>query len=74
MFASGNGGHVDDDCSADGFCTNINTISIGSASVDGTQALNDESCSCKMAVNFVSGNSSLSVVGDCLVKWMVMMV
>lgn len=64
MFASGNGGHVDDDCSADGYCTNINTIAIGSASVDGMQAPHDESCSCKMAVNFASGNSSLGVVGD----------
>ena len=55
MFSSGNGGRNDDDCSANGFCTNIHTISIGSAAVDGTQAFYDENCSCKMAVNFVSG-------------------
>ena len=61
VFASGNGGEVDD-CSANGFCTNINTIATGSVSVDGTQAPYDEKCPCKMAVNFVSGTSSLSVV------------
>ena len=62
MFAAGNGGEDDDDCSADGFCTSVNTIAIGSATASGAQADYDESCSCKMAVNFVSGNSSLSVV------------
>ena len=67
VFASGNGGRVNDDCSADGFCTNINTIAIGSASVDGRQAVYDEKCSCKMAVNFVSGSSTLSVVSLYLV-------
>ena len=62
VFSSGNGGQFDDDCSHNGFCTNINTIAIGSASVGGGQAFYDEKCSCKMAVNFVSGTSSLSVV------------
>ena len=60
MFSSGNGGEVDDDCSASGLCTSIYTNCIGSASVNGHQAEYDEKCSSKMAVTFVSGTG----VGD----------
>ena len=53
MWAAGNGGGYGDSCAADGFASSIYTISIGSATANGTQSAYDEQCSGKMAVTFV---------------------
>ena len=58
MWAAGNGGDNDDDCSADGYVVSIYTISIGSAEHDGTQAFYDENCSSKMAMAFMNDDDS----------------
>ena len=52
-FAAGNGG-PGDTCAADGYTNSIYTISVGSASSDGTQSSFDEQCSGKMVVTFDS--------------------
>ena len=53
VWASGNGGEYGDSCAADGYASSIYTISIGSATANGTQSDYDEQCSGKMAVTFV---------------------
>ena len=53
MWAAGNGGRYGDSCAADGYASSIYTISIGSATANGTQSDYDEQCSGKMAVTFV---------------------
>lgn len=63
MWASGNGGLYSDCCAADGYVTNVYTIPIGSASIDGTAVYYDEKCSAKMAVVFMySSTGSVQVV------------
>ena len=62
VWAAGNGGHLGDSCAADGFVSSIYTIAIGSASANGTAAFYDEKCSAKMATNFITSDSDLSVV------------
>ena len=56
MWASGNGG-VEDDCSADGYVSNIRTISIGAINDHGLSAYFVESCPSTMAA-VVSGGPS----------------
>ncbi|KAL5489342.1 hypothetical protein EMCRGX_G018425 [Ephydatia muelleri] len=63
VWASGNGGLYSDCCAADGYVTNVYTIPIGSASIDGTAVYYDEKCSAKMAVVFMySSTGSVQVV------------
>ena len=53
VWAAGNGGRNFDSCAADGFSSNIYTISVGAADEHGSQAPFDEQCSSKMAVVYV---------------------
>ena len=55
MFATGNGGGVDDDCAVDGFASSIYTIGVGSVAGDGSQPSFDEECSSKMVTAYSEG-------------------
>ncbi|XP_035673145.1 proprotein convertase subtilisin/kexin type 6-like [Branchiostoma floridae] len=59
VWASGNGGHKDDDCGADGYVSSIYTLAVGSISVDGLSAYYSESCSPTMAVVPTGGQHRL---------------
>lgn len=50
VWATGNGGMVDDDCSCDGYVSSIETISIGSMSDEGLSTYFSEVCPSTMAV------------------------
>ena len=50
MWATGNGGHSLDDCSADGYTSSIYTLSVGSISPGGFCTYYDEKCPSTMAV------------------------
>lgn len=52
VWAAGNGERFHDSCSADGYSSSIQTISVGSANYNGYQADYDEDCPSKMAVTF----------------------
>ncbi|EDO33327.1 predicted protein, partial [Nematostella vectensis] len=59
VWATGNGGLVDDDCNCDGYTSSIYTISIGAISSYGLSTYYDEQCSSTMAVTF-TGDSHRS--------------
>ena len=73
MWASGNGGQNFDSCAADGYSSCLYTISVGSASRDGTQAFYDEDCSGKMATTFSYSSKQPEVVSVCLAVFLVCM-
>jgi len=50
VWATGNGGHSLDDCSADGYTSSIYTLSVGSISPGGFCTYYDEKCPSTMAV------------------------
>ena len=52
VWATGNGGLVDDDCNCDGYTSSIYTISIGAVSAYGLSTYYDEKCASTMAVMF----------------------
>lgn len=52
MWATGNGGLMDDDCNCDGYTSSIYTISIGAVSAYGLSTYYDEKCASTMAVTF----------------------
>ncbi|KAF0993028.1 hypothetical protein HZS_681 [Henneguya salminicola] len=56
VWATGNGGLMDDDCNCDGYVTSIYTISIGSISDHGLSVFYKESCSSTLAVTFSGGS------------------
>lgn len=51
-FAAGNGAQYFDTCAADGYVSNIHTISVGSVAIDGQQSFYDEECAGKMVTVF----------------------
>ncbi|XP_033095615.1 PC3-like endoprotease variant B [Anneissia japonica] len=55
VWASGNGGAQDDDCSADAYVGNIHTISIGSANDKGQSVYFMEKCPSTLAVTLSGG-------------------
>lgn len=50
MWATGNGGNYDDDCSADGYVSNVHTLSVGSINDSGKRPYFMEICSSTMVV------------------------
>lgn len=57
IWASGNGGRVQDDCGADGYVSNWNVISIGSINHHGVVPTFSEYCPSTMAVVYSGGRS-----------------
>ncbi|CAF2019698.1 unnamed protein product [Rotaria magnacalcarata] len=60
VWASGNGGGVDDDCGADGYVSHQNVISIGSINHLGETPYFSEYCPSTMAVAYTGGRHSKS--------------
>ncbi len=56
VWASGNGGANDDDCSCDGYVSNWNVISIGSVNYNGLSPYFMERCPSTMAVVYSGGS------------------
>lgn len=56
IWAAGNGGRDNDDCNADGYCTSIYTITVGSASESKRKPSFSEACSSILATTFSSGD------------------
>lgn len=52
VWATGNGGLVDDDCNCDGYTSSIYTISVGAISSYGLSTYYDEQCSSTMCVTY----------------------
>lgn len=52
VWATGNGGLVDDDCNCDGYTSSIYTISVGAVSSYGLSTYYDEQCSSTMCVTY----------------------
>ncbi len=57
IWASGNGGANDDDCSCDGYVSNWNVISIGSVNYNGLSPFFMEHCPSIMAVVYTGGST-----------------
>lgn len=57
VFASGNGGRVDDHCGCDGFVNMPETIAIGGVDYCGQQPFYAERCASLMAVTYSSGSN-----------------
>ena len=55
VWATGNGGHVDDYCNCDGYITSIFTISIGAVNDQGKSPWYAEACPSTLAVAYSSG-------------------
>ena len=58
VWASGNGGKFSDNCNCDGYTTSIYTLSVSSASEQGTTPWYSEACSSSLATTFSSGSKS----------------
>ncbi|KII65327.1 PC3-like endoprotease variant B [Thelohanellus kitauei] len=56
VWATGNGGLMDDDCNCDGYVTSIYTIGVGSISDHGMSVYYKESCASTIAVTFSGGS------------------
>lgn len=56
VFASGNGGHLGDNCNYDGYTNSIYSITIGAIDHRGLHPPYSESCSAVMAVTYSSGS------------------
>lgn len=56
VFASGNGGHLGDNCNYDGYTNSIYSITIGAIDHKGLHPPYSESCSAVMAVTYSSGS------------------
>lgn len=57
VWASGNGGRLQDNCNCDGYTSSIFTITIGSVNQEGLMPIYGEKCSSILASTFSSGNS-----------------
>lgn len=57
VFASGNGGHLGDNCNYDGYTNSIYSITIGAIDHKGLHPPYSEGCSAVMAVTYSSGSS-----------------
>ncbi|XP_038059176.1 PC3-like endoprotease variant B [Patiria miniata] len=64
MWASGNGGHNDDDCGADAYVGNIHTISVGSINDKGESVYFMESCPSTMGVILSGGMNDRSTKSE----------
>jgi furin len=60
VWATGNGGMVDDDCNCDGYVSSIESISIGSMSDRGLSTYFSEVCPSTMAVVPCGGDHALT--------------
>ncbi|XP_015784576.1 neuroendocrine convertase 1 [Tetranychus urticae] len=58
VWASGNGGNNDDNCNCDGYASSIYTLSIGSASQNGSFPWYGERCASTIAVTYSSGGKN----------------
>ena len=67
MWATGNGGYLDDDCNADGYTSSIYTISVGSVSSYGLSTYYDEMCSSTTAVVYTADSHERYELGNPLV-------
>lgn len=64
VWASGNGGENDDDCSCDGYVSHWNIISIGSVNHRGLKPYFMETCPSTMAVVYSGGLTSKTGLND----------
>ena len=55
VWASGNGGRINDDCNLDGYVSSIYTIAISAISSSGLSPWYSESCACTLASAYSSG-------------------
>jgi hypothetical protein len=68
VWATGNGGLVDDDCDCDGYTTSIYTLSIGAISDHGLSTYYDEKCASTVAVVFTAdSHRGTTFTGDKLI-------
>ena len=76
MWASGNGGHLHDNCDCDGYTGSIYTISISSASQQQQTPWYAEKCASTMATTYSSGayNDQRIVSADTMVAFKTMLV
>ncbi|KAF9091435.1 pheromone processing endoprotease [Mortierella sp. AD031] len=58
VFATGNGGSQDDDCSFDGYTNSLYTVSIGAIDRAGRHPYYSEACSAQLAVTYSNGGGS----------------
>ncbi|GAA6027029.1 hypothetical protein JCM8097_006052 [Rhodosporidiobolus ruineniae] len=56
VFASGNGGSVDDQCNFDGYTNSLMSITVGAIDRKGLHPFYSEACSANMVVTFSSGS------------------
>ncbi|GAA5868481.1 hypothetical protein JCM8547_006287 [Rhodosporidiobolus lusitaniae] len=56
VFASGNGGAVDDQCNFDGYTNSLMSITVGAIDRKGLHPFYSEACSANMVVTFSSGS------------------
>ncbi|ESN99895.1 hypothetical protein HELRODRAFT_93071, partial [Helobdella robusta] len=64
VWASGNGGMFQDDCSCDGYVSSIHTLAIGSVTDEGMSTYYGEVCPSVMGVVFAGGSHSVGVTTD----------
>jgi hypothetical protein len=64
VFASGNGGAVDDQCNFDGYTNSLMSITVGAIDRKGLHPFYSEACSANMVVTFSSGS------GDNIVRFL----
>ncbi|KAI9005330.1 peptidase S8/S53 domain-containing protein [Gaertneriomyces semiglobifer] len=58
VFASGNGGNLNDNCNADGYTNSIYTVTVGALSRSNTHPAYSEACAAVMIVMYSSGGSN----------------
>ncbi|KAL4229144.1 Proprotein convertase subtilisin/kexin type 7 [Mactra antiquata] len=58
VVASGNGGHVGDNCNYDGYANSLYTVTIGAVDETGHMPFYSEECASMLAVTFSSGSNS----------------
>ena len=62
VFASGNGGAVDDQCNFDGYTNSLMSITVGAIDRKGLHPFYSEACSANMVVTYSSGSGD-NIVG-----------
>lgn len=68
VFASGNGGALEDNCNFDGYTNSVYTITIGAVDRHGQHPFYAEVCSGQLAVSYSSGSGGYIVSGVALGK------
>lgn len=65
MFASGNGGAVDDQCNFDGYTNSLMSITVGAIDRKGLHPFYSEACAANMVVTYSSGSGDNIVSSIC---------